>query len=82
MLVTEEEARTRWCPFAREGYASTGGYNRWGGAFGDGLHCFASQCMAWRAETRRMPDPEKSSSGWRKEPTGRGYCGLAGLPYD
>jgi hypothetical protein len=71
-MVTEEEAKKRWCPFARVVRSSTGAMtsvNR------DGPHpdpralCIASECMAWRA----VADP--NSGG-----VVRGYCGLSGPP--
>lgn len=73
-LLTEEQARERWCPFARcevgEEYLASA--NRWGGVvnnqrvFHDNpkkCRCIASRCMAWRGKTG-----------------GAGYCGLAGVP--
>lgn len=69
--MTEEEAKTKWCPFSRVGIEgrSSVAVNR---ASGDGTggpydvveetRCIASACMAWRAGN-------SSESG---------YCGLAG----
>jgi hypothetical protein len=65
--MTEDEAKTKWCPQAR--LASSGGsVNRYhvggmGGGVVSGSNCIASACMAWR---------ETSSQ--------HGYCGLAGRP--
>lgn len=50
-MITEEEAKTKWCPFAR--VSNTGLGNRYpmdidlaeGHAF---ARCIASTCMAWR----------------------------------
>ena len=63
MTLTEEEAREKWCPFAREydierGIAGLAGVNR---PTEIGARCIASQCMAWR---------------WTVRPYG--LCGLAG----
>ena len=65
--MTEDEAKTKWCPMAR--LASGGGsVNRYyvggmGGGPTTGSNCIASGCMMWR---------ETSSQ--------HGYCGLAGRP--
>jgi hypothetical protein len=83
MILSEKEARERWCPFARvsgdDGKGSlTPGCNRIYSrdadsrrAIGDGQQnkCVGSACMAWRW----LPDPNGI-----KPNCGRGYCGLAG----
>jgi hypothetical protein len=69
-VVTEEEAKTMWCP---HGFiaATNRHYKRGEGADLEGIAttCMSSNCMAWR---------------WVKgnpvAGTGRGYCGLAGRP--
>jgi hypothetical protein len=64
--LTEDEAREKWCPFARTsgGTEEDLAINReYGGEPDVGALCLASDCMAWR---------------WMNEVTGRGYCGLAG----
>ena len=76
MLLTEDEARKRWCPFAKApgtyedhttkepGVAS---FNRNDGGYPFGpCYCLASRCMAWRWINPR--DSEK------------GFCGLSGAP--
>lgn len=81
--MTEDEAKTKWCPFARErakqGMPDGGGnrapYGTGGGeidpAYGAEqaalFPCIGSACMAWRI--MRLPDGDR-----------HGYCGLAGKP--
>lgn len=67
--MTEEEARTKWCPFARAydsddigGATSTNRPLQYERPRKD-LNCIASGCMAWR---------------WLAINGKRGYCGLAG----
>jgi hypothetical protein len=75
-VLTEEDARWRWCPFARVTDAGDHVVNRDGtlGKLGKpeaGTYCVASDCMAWRWEINEVG---RRSSG------NRGYCGLAGAP--
>lgn len=80
--MTEDEAKTKWCPFARTSCASepiTGNHaaNRYssGQRDGQGAHnCIGSACMAWR-QIRRWSDPFMEQPG-----SHGGYCGLAGKP--
>jgi hypothetical protein len=52
MIVTAEEAKTKWCPFARVRPAMTdaGAVNRLdrGDDPSAWPHCIADSCMAWR----------------------------------
>lgn len=80
-MLTEEDARAKWCPA-----------NRWGQ---DPLamqphefnpvpcRCIASECMAWRWVGTRIAffDGDNGSGCSVQTPTGKsGYCGLAGRP--
>lgn len=74
MSVTEEEAKGRWCPFARVLRSSpTGlaGVNRDGDRIDPRTICFGSACMAWRKD---------HDSNYDGKGNLRGYCGLAGKP--
>ena len=80
MLLTESEAKTKWCPFARLPH----GLNRVGGAsLDDGpmiaasVCCIASQCMAWRWDGYRH-DNGVFSAQTEKHQERVGHCGLAG----
>ena len=87
--MTEDEAKTKWCPFSRTMYAdnlNTGTFyaatvNRLSGGFDNpDLRCIGSECMAWRS-TDNEYYPEQHST--LKVPQGgmpAGYCGLAGKP--
>ena len=66
--MTEDEAKTKWCPFVRYAivskYVVSSGANRLGDDVGyhenaSQCRCIGSACMAWRPA---------------------GYCGLAGKP--
>jgi hypothetical protein len=80
--MTEEEAKTKWCPFARtmgiDGDVIMPAANRvfmFTGAnkltfpHPEMCACIASKCMAWRW----VISPEKA-------PNATGFCGLAGRP--
>jgi len=55
MIVTEEQAKNKWCPMSRVADISDGdgeyipvGYNRWSnGDISLGSYCIGSECMAW-----------------------------------
>ena len=81
--MTEAEAKTKWCPFARvpdmAGTASLTATNRHAGKkigrngkpriLRSSSMCIANQCMAWRW-----------GKGINGEPYTNGHCGLAGTP--
>jgi hypothetical protein len=65
MLDAAEQAKSKWCPFARVRALDNGSVNRFGLSSEDWPHCIADGCMAWR---------------WANQPADetkhRGYCGL------
>ena len=76
-MYTEEEAKTKWCPFVRYSVENASKWkraiNRWVSVNDMQLnpepcHCIASECMVWRWDT---------DDGY---PAKEGYCGLAGKP--
>jgi hypothetical protein len=70
--MTEEEAKTKWCPMSRSGeYFST---NRGSdGITYDTDSCIASDCMMWRQDLAR----EEAENGYYAK---NGHCGLGGKP--
>ena len=88
MLVTEEEAKERWCPFARA-YETVllGDEETWrpatlnrtrSGRPDPDCSCIASQCMAWRWGPDDAALNERMHG--RDAQPELGYCGLAGKP--
>lgn len=74
-MLTEEQAKTKWCPFVRQGSAVSGlgSLNReheHGHTYG-GLNCIASDCMAWCWHSLDVHAPEDLRTG---------FCGLARRP--
>lgn len=64
--MTEEEAKTKWCPHAIASHTNPRQHNGevW-------LHnCIGSACMAWRWSDETMT----------REASDSGFCGLAGKP--
>lgn len=90
MLLTEVEAKKRWCPMARavsweHGDAVTG--NRVtcnlttdpeGSELTAASRCVASDCAMWRWRMEAILGDAGAHRGWRQ--TDKGYCGLAGMP--
>ena len=81
MLLTEEEARTKWCPHVRAMHEIQSiWYLRWfrfainrgrNGNPAINSDCIASQCSQWRWSKVNMNEPKKHQ---------KGFCGLAGVP--
>lgn len=83
MILTEKEARKKWCPFARvkDNGCSTnrhaGTHKRKDGKFSilrSNSMCIASECMAWRWEEDNI---ERIRADGPRDSEIRGYCGLA-----
>ncbi len=83
--MTEQEAKTKWCPFARVGseQSGLGSLNR-EAKYNDAVahaRCIGSACMAWRWTERRTPAGQNPAGGsFNAYGEDRGYCGLAGKP--
>lgn len=84
-MMTEDEAKTKWCPFARLA-TPDGGVNRWKQSLPEDepyalnpvpCRCIGHACMAWRWQEVSGPFP--SAVEVLEEPP-YGYCGLAGRP--
>jgi hypothetical protein len=83
MLLTEDEARRRWCPFARSLAmlrSAPVAVNRHGDSLVPGSYCIGSACMAWR--TAETPELTLADDAFLKRSKRRvantGFCGLAG----
>ena len=57
-MMTEEEATTKWCPFAnvanRAGNAAVGNRLNDGVGAPVGTECIGSVCMAWRTANKKL----------------------------
>ncbi len=93
MILTEADAKTKWCPHVRivNGVVAPDGrsthnvlqapYNRiveeTAWAYPQGAACISSACTQWRW----VEEPKTVQDGQTFQYTpGRGYCGLAGRP--
>lgn len=77
-MLTEEEAKTKWCPLARYKSVNGEGINRWVNIADtqlnpDPARCIASFCMAWRQAPLIVGGSIPEIAGPRK-----GYCGAFG----
>ena len=85
--MTEDEAKTKWCPMFRVSHAGAGGsqYSSTSFEMKDNRNfrsqseCLASKCMAWRWMLNVGENPENPAEAMSLPPT-EGYCGLAGRP--
>ncbi len=72
--MTEEEAKTKWCPHAIASHTNPRQHNGevW-------LHnCIGSACMAWRRRRWFWWPAMTIGEQWERKAMGR--CGLAGKP--
>lgn len=74
--MTEDEAKTKWCPHVR----LSGRDNRADGAQPQAVTCIGSACMAWRAIREEVSGTDADGFGYVRSPVTGGYCGLAGKP--
>lgn len=86
MLMTEQEARTKWCPkyqvCGEDGdnrpeahQMENGKWVRIPGSIASSACCITSGCMAWRSESK-LVNPGRPDAHW----TEVGYCGAFGRP--
>lgn len=89
MILTEEEAKQRWCPQARSvgSVLDAGNTNRIHAGYnrdhpsGNMPACIASSCLFWRwAEEKKIRDIDLVTSDVVDLPPRRGFCGIAGKP--
>lgn len=84
MLLTEEEAKKRWCPLSRQiaitqQNAITPAFNRI--PQGDIPACIATSCMSWRwYDPKQIRDIDLVTSDVVDLKPRRGYCGAFGHP--
>lgn len=87
--MTEEDAKAKWCPFARVGgpmdsVARGTSYNRWPSSDGSEkamldesghIKCIGSACMAWRWDDGSFFDPKRRMFVHDMGPHGVGASG-------
>lgn len=90
-MLTESEAKTKWCPLSRvllpvnqSGNRVSTFHKMWATTQGDveyyaqqeaDCRCIASSCMFWRWSSFAIANPD-----FQKDPQARGFCGAAGKP--
>lgn len=80
MMLTEDQARTKWCPHVRELMDDAASANRdYKGGLGNiAARCIASECMQWRWRDDEQRRANRDAYGIKSA----GFCGLAGKPED
>ena len=80
--MTEDQAREKWCPFARLSINSEMSWDNRGNDYHD-PYCIASDCMAWRrtySTDELFTDDDGNICVRTLAGSIGGYCGLAGKP--
>jgi hypothetical protein len=90
--MTEDEAKTKWCPMARVslphadecGWQGPANRDPYKSSTYNGANCIGSECMAWRWGERLESEREAYMRGTdlrrTLQSTTDGYCGLVGKP--
>lgn len=88
--MTEEEAKTKWCPHARETMDHGHGAANRDYSGKPISKCLGSTCMAWRTRHQWLDNAQQRPDWVSYEPYAfepgpgqerdYGYCGLAGAP--
>lgn len=74
--MTEEEAKTKWCPMVK--YDLGRAVNRDACYDNAGTHCIGAACMMWRWEVRPHKATYPITEASAKASIGSGHCGVAG----
>jgi len=76
--MTEDEAKTKWCPYAIYPFAGGMSANRGFDSHSseDKVKCIGSACMAWRIGLSLTISGDNQEIGTKPH----GFCGLAGRP--
>ena len=69
--MTEDEAKTKWCPQRVKGSSP-------GLQTAEACSCIASACMAWRWDGTHVNDPADPKADLIWSNRSYGHCGLAG----
>ncbi len=82
--MTEDEAKSKWCPYTRVGDKAV---NRYFDDFPSHSYCIGSACMAWRWDCAGtvitldgMITVAQLDRMKRQATPQHGFCGLAGKP--
>lgn len=92
--MTEDEAKTKWCPFVKTNVIPSDGFMGAALLISTGRtvlkadndrvqvedHCIGSGCMAWRWSFVENPGASPFTEPPRKRSDTEGHCGLAGKP--
>ncbi len=83
--MTEDEAKTKWCPFSQmqTGHVALGNRIANGQPM-SGAQCIGSACMMWRARELTLSEmsavKDEETAALARKIMLQGYCGLAGKP--